>query len=590
MEHKTIQGAQLEVFERAVYGRKKENRVVENDAAVRAMRDCLSQLREGVGFHGHSQLTPALMTRMASAMVTLFTDPGFNLTQEGFDFLLGEKAVIDTLFRGSAYGGSDFVFTLIEETEEQPLKYLMLFSPNSVIDLDLETVFRNDPQATVGLYLSLLGYGQIVTKQGHERREKLLGMAHIFKDVEIHALLWNSLCSAYMHCSYASGDNKHDCKRVFHETIARTLKERVPVLETKRGGKPRLMCIFEWWWSKHAMYRSYASSIRQLKESFHLIGCCAGKNTDEEARSILDEWIELDGDNMNLAEVVPMIASKNADIIYYPSIGMAIWVIALASMRLAPVQVMTYGHPATSNSPEIDYGLIEADCLVEERFAERMIALPPGTVRPTEYAPLAVRHQPRHTDVVKIAIPAMQVKLTYPFVQALKQVQDKSKKKIEFWFFAAARGIGLFTLASDIAAQIEGVWVQEQQPYEEYMASIASCDLALFSFPFGGANSCYDAMGVGLPMVSLKGEQPHSMSDASIIARAGLPSWLVTHSVDEYIERIVELVDDDDKRHMVARLVSAVDVAQFYKPDETGAFLKAFEGIYDKHFAERLAA
>lgn len=586
-----LTGAPLEVFERAVYGRPKENRIAENDAAVRSLRECLMHLREGVGFDGHPQLTPALMTRMCSAITALFLDPGFNLTQDGFDFLMSEKAVMDTLFRASAFGGADHIYGLIEETETHPLKYLMLFSPNSKLELDLERIFRENPQATVGLYLALIGYGQIVTKEGHERREKLLSLAPIFKDVNLPATLWNAVCSAYMHCSYASGDHKHDCKRVLHELVGKTLRQSIPQAKhVARGEKPRLLCVFEWWWSKHAMFRSYAASIRQLRKSFHLIGCCAGKNTDQEARDIFDEWVELDGDNMNLADVVPMIASKNADIIYYPSIGMAIWVIALASLRLAPIQVMTYGHPATSNSPEIDYGLIEADCLNEKCFSERMIALPPNTVRPTEYTPLSIKHEAKKQDVVKVAIPAMQVKLTYPFIQALKQVQAKSKKKIEFWFFSAAKGIGLYTLAGDIAGQIEGVWVQEMQPYEEYVASIAGCDLALFSFPFGGANSCYDAISVGLPMVSLKGDQPHSMSDASIITRAGLPQSLITHSVEEYVDRIVQLIDNDEERIEIAKLVSAVDMAQFYKPDETGAFLKAFENIYAEKFEARLAA
>lgn len=590
MEAKVIQGAKLEEFERLVYCRTKENRIAENDAAVRSLKACLSQLREGAGFEKHG-LNAAVMTRMASAIISLFTDPGFSLTQEGNDYLLSEKHVIDTLFRASAYGGSDFVFGMVDEKDPQPAKFLMLFSPNSPHKLDLEAIFRENPQGTIGLYLTLLGYGQIVTEPGHERREKLLSMAPIFKDVEIPPTLWNAICSAYMHCSYAVGDGKHDCKRVFHEIIGRALKKTIAdkPRSAAAADRPKLLCIFEWWWSKHAMYRSYANSIRQLRKRFHLIGCCAGKNTDEEARAIFDEWIELDGENMNLAEVAPLIASKNADIIYYPSIGMAIWVIALASLRLAPIQVMTYGHPATSNSPEIDYGLIEEDCLTPECFSERMVALPANVVRPTEYTPLSIRHEPGVKETVKVAIPAMQVKLTYPFIQALKQVQEKSKKKIEFWFFAAARGIGLYTLAGDIASQIEGVWVQEQQPYEEYMAAIAGCDLALFSFPFGGANSCYDAITVGLPMVSLKGKQPHSMSDASIITRSGLPAELVTHSVEEYVERIVDLIDNDEKRIDIAKKVAAVDVAAFYKPDETGAFLKAFEGIYEAN-AQRMAA
>ena len=34
---------------------------------------------------------------------------------------------------------------------------------------------------------------------------------------------------------------------------------------------------------------------------------------------------------------------------------MSRWTVLLSNLRLAPVQVMTQGHPATSMSPEIDY-------------------------------------------------------------------------------------------------------------------------------------------------------------------------------------------------------------------------------------------
>jgi len=79
------------------------------------------------------------------------------------------------------------------------------------------------------------------------------------------------------------------------------------------------------------------------------------------------------------------------------------------------------------------------------------------------------------------------------------------------------------------------------------------------------------------------------MSDASIITRAGLPASLVTNSVEEYVERIVELVDDDEKRIDIARKVAAVDVAKFYQPDESGAFLKAFHDLYQQNIVERAA-
>lgn len=589
VEPEQIEGVDLEAFERAVYLRPKENRIEENNEATKALIQALRQLREGAGFAGHGGVNQPTANRMVSAIVALFADPGYNLTQTGFDIICSEKAALDSLFRASSYRSSDFFYTFLPVEERMPLKYLALYLTNSRLDWDLEAVFRDDPRGTVGLWLALIGYGQVLTKEAHERRERLLGMADIFKDVDLADELWNLVCSAYMHCSYATREDKHAIKGVIHSMVAKKLRSVVPTDFVHHAGKPRLMCVFEWWWTKHAMYRSYAHSVRQLREKFHMIGCCAGKNTDPEAKAIFDEWVELDGENMDLSKVVPQLHAKGAGIIYYPSIGMAIWVIALSSLRLAPIQVMSYGHPATSNSPEIDYGLIESDCLTVECFNEKMIGLPPGTVRPTAYTDIKVRHEPKDGDVVKIAIPAMQVKVSYPFIQAMQQVRSGAKKRVEFWFFSAAHGVGLEPMAYEIAQQLDGTWCQQQQQYEDYIESIASCDLALFSFPFGGANSCYDALTVGLPCVSLKGKQPHSMSDASILARFGLHD-LITTSVDDYIAKIVELVNDPEKRAEVSRRVLEANVLQVHAEDESKAFVGAFEKLYEDANLKKMAA
>jgi hypothetical protein len=591
---KPVQGqhAQLVEFETAVYGRRHENRIEENDRALKAMKQCLVALREGAHFVGEEQLSTASLTRMASAIVALFSDPEFVLTQEGFNQVAAERQVMETLFKASIYDGSDFVIALIQPGLEKGLsKYLLLQPLGSRLDMDWEAVFRMDPQATIGLYLSLVGYGQVFTKEGHERREKLLALAPLFEDVRIPDPLYNTLCGAYMHCSYASGRDKHACKRVFHKIIERMLPSVAQVSPgpRTRSERPRVLILFEWWWSKHAMFRSYARSIRQLRKDFYLIGSCAGKNTDAEAKTLFDEWIELDGANMVLANIANRIKQANPDIIYYPSVGMAIWVIAMASLRLAPIQVMTYGHPATSNSPHIDYGIIEADCCVEDRFSEKMVTLPPNTVRPTEYEPVPQRHVPRKTDVVRIGVAAMQVKVSWPFVRAMQEVQKRAKKKVEFYFFSATHGVGLFSMCRDMGALLENVTIQEKQNYNEYMESLHQMDIALFSFPFGGANSTYDAVTLGLPMVSLEGDEPHSRSDASIIRRCGLPESLIAKTEAEYVDAVLALLDDD-RRAEVAHQVRAVDLeGGFYAQDESDAFLNAFRSIYRDSTVERAA-
>ncbi len=583
--------AKLEEFERSVYGRKREDRVAENDAATKAMLQCLVSLRDGAGFEGHERFDNGVLNRFCSAVVALLTDPQYRLTQDGFDALCAERAVLETAFTASSYGGSDWVFTLIHPDEDGVSKYLALFGANSKLKLDLEQVFTNDPQATFGLYLSLISYAQIFSQEGDDRRTKLIGLCHLFENVKMPPALFNTLTGAYMHVSYASCANKHAPKRVFHKMLANMLAnvERPVFGPQGRKEKPTILILFEWWWTKHAMYRSYARSIRQLKKRFHLIGCCPGNNTDSEAKEMFDEWLHIENDPMCLTTMANSIKEKQPDIIYYPSIGMAIWVIAMASLRLAPIQVMTYGHPATSNSPEIDYGIIEGDCYTKECFSETVIPLPPNVVRPTEYCSVAVKHAPRQTDTIKVAVAAMQVKVSWPFVQALKAFQKRCPKRVEFYFFSAAHGVGLYSMANELAKLLDNVTVQEKQLYEYYMESLADCDIATFSFPFGGANSVYDCMTLGMPMVSMEGRQPHEMSDASIFRRAGLPEWLIAHNQEEYVQALLRLADDEE-RGRIANQVGAIDVpGRFYQPDESDAFVDAFRNIYCMNTLEKAA-
>src|SRR5208282_3907761 len=80
----------------------------------------------------------------------------------------------------------------------------------------------------------------------------------------------------------------------------------------------------------------------------------------------LDEWVQL-------------ILARTPDVLIYPEIGMDPMTIKLASLRLVPVQVATWGHPETTGLPTIDYYLSAAQMEPPEpqlNYTERLVALP----------------------------------------------------------------------------------------------------------------------------------------------------------------------------------------------------------------------
>jgi hypothetical protein len=570
--------AALEPFERAVYT---------GDAdPLPLLMGCLSALREGGGYGQQHAMSQPLNTRLASAIIAYFMKPEVNFTADQFHSLCNERNVIDTIFQASVYANSDFHVSLLTESTPHVNKFLLLQSINSSLNFDYATIFKEHPQETLGLWLSLVGHGQVFNPAGDERREKLLACYQYFENCVIPSSLLNTMTGAYMHCSYGHSKDKHFLKKTLHGIMRNTLKvEEVTAGPRVRKAKPKVVICFEWWHRYHAMYRSYARSIAQLRKDFHVVGM-SPMACEPEAKVIFDEWIQVNADNMVLSSVAEQIKAIAPDIIYYPSIGMSVWVIAMASLRLAPIQMMSYGHPATTHSPVIDYGIIEADTFNVDRFAEKIITLPPNTVRPTEFQPITTRHTPRRGNVMRIAVSAMQVKVSWPFVQAMQEVCRRAEKKIEFHFFAAVNGVGMYSFLNEMSRLLPNVTVQQSQPYHEYMETMAKCDLALFSFPFGGTNSMIDSMILGLPSLSMLGTEPHSMSDTALIRRAGLPESMVCKSVPEYVEAVLKM-QNDDYRALTAELVRGVDVQKrFFQPDDSQAFLNVFRHIYHANTTE----
>ena len=55
-----------------------------------------------------------------------------------------------------------------------------------------------------------------------------------------------------------------------------------------------------------------------------------------------------------LDEIARRLREESPDILYFQP-WMSHWTVLLAQIRIAPIQMMTHGHPATSMSNEIDY-------------------------------------------------------------------------------------------------------------------------------------------------------------------------------------------------------------------------------------------
>jgi hypothetical protein len=128
----------------------------------------------------------------------------------------------------------------------------------------------------------------------------------------------------------------------------------------------------------------------------------------------------------------------------YLGVGMSADVIALAALRLAPVQCASFGHTATTMSPVIDYMILPEDFVGSpDCFSEQLLTCPPEAM---PFVPIASRTAvwrgppaERGDALVRIAVAASIMKLNPRFFDALDRISRTSRSEIEFHFFPLQR-------------------------------------------------------------------------------------------------------------------------------------------------------
>ncbi len=239
----------------------------------------------------------------------------------------------------------------------------------------------------------------------------------------------------------------------------------------------------------------------------------------------------------DLAAARAEIAAARIDLLYFTDVGMDPMSGLLALSRLAPVQAVTWGHPTTTGSPEVDW-FVAGERLVTdaEGFSERLARLPDPTVcyaRPTIGPP----HRAPGGPTRLYLCPQTLFKLHPDFDAVLLAILRADPRGRILLMGGPPRW------ERKIRARMghpERVDFLPSVPRSAFLSLLASADVMLDPFPFGGGNTTLEAIAAGTPVVTLPTPLLRGRITAALLEIVGAADC-IAETPEDYVRLAVGL-------------------------------------------------
>lgn len=554
-----------------------------------------------------------LATRLAAAIIQIITDAERPFNGDLVLRYAPLRRAAEHLFCISGFANSDPVLRILGASDMQGIRLLrrrdrsafakacLLFSLDSELPIDVDIFLEAPAPLALLAVIGLIAHKPILTRVGHERREKLVDLAGRMKPVPLplNADHLVHLSSAWMLCSYAAVRNKHGFKPVLNQVLrdwgtGHGMADGVFSLPRQLKAKPTLLVLAEIMHSNHVQYRYFGQYLRQLRQRFRLILVTEGSQPDVHVKALFDEILVFRRDHgcAYFKLLIDQIIALAPDVIFWLSIGMRHWGPVLANFRLAPIQIVGLGHCASTFCETIDYFLTEAGFVGDPDLLSEQLVLLPDQSLIFETSPHYTPLQPEIRSVanpLRIALPANLIKLNPNFIDLLCRIREGANRPLEFHSFPNVTGLDKIVLTRLLARRLPGSVVHPVVSYNDYISKLNQCDISLSPFPFGGLNGVVDSLRQGLPLITLEGDDLPARLDSMLIRRLGLPEWWIAQDEGAYLAAALRIINNDAQRVELSRQVIALDVDRVLSGDGTtplrSEVVDAVWWIYQNHEA-----
>jgi predicted O-linked N-acetylglucosamine transferase (SPINDLY family)/lipoprotein NlpI len=352
--------------------------------------------------------------------------------------------------------------------------------------------------------------------------------------------------------------------------------EHAPRPGTRPTRSPLRVGVVSQFFRDHSVWNAIVKGWFQEIDGarFALQAFCLDPYQDAETRYARSRAARFEQGHAGLRQWAAAILDAQPDVLIYPEIGMDPMCAKLASMRLAPVQAASWGHPETTGLPTMDYYLSARDFEPEDaqdHYVERLVTLPhlgcfvqPDRLDP---APPYLAGLGVEPGVPLLICPGTPFKYAPEHDRALVGIARRLGRCRLLFFEYRTRALSAALRARLAAAfALAGLDFERCVQFLPWQSRAAfhgllrQADVFLDSIGFSGFNTALQAVECGLPIVTREGRFLRGRLASGILKRIGLPD-LVAADEEQYVALAVRLARDSAySRDIRARLVAGRQV------------------------------
>ena len=335
-------------------------------------------------------------------------------------------------------------------------------------------------------------------------------------------------------------------------------KERKKNISSKYIKVGFVSCFFK----NHTVSKLFKNWILKLNQKYFKRFVYYAGNEFDHTTNEIKQNVDYFFNHTDVDQLINQIFKDNLDVLIYLDIGMKPIIQILSSLRLAPIQCNTWGHPVTSGFKNIDYYFsseLMEDKNSQKNYSENLIILPN----------LGINYDfPNLSNIKKPNILNKSNSTIYLNLQSLFKLipQDdhiyldilKKNSNCCFWFIQGNNN----SVTSIFKERISKLFKKEGYDFEKYsyfhprckqeefFGLIEESDIILDSFNWSGGNTSLEAISLNKPIVTYPSNFMRGRHTYGILKILDIDETIAT-SKKNYVEIAVKLANEKKFRNSI---------------------------------------